>query len=183
MLEYEKPVPTELATIIGDAIHNLRSTLDILASDVVRLNGQSNQGVYFPFAQRAADLDRQIKDKKFNRAHPDAVKLLRSFKPYPEGNKLLRALHELDIQDKHQALIPCAHAARTQPYTLMYGGHPNQIPGWDSIIPYDGWTMLMIPTINNISLGSEISASFSLAFDGDTSLAGGELVSTLSRPP
>src|SRR4051812_23343713 len=33
--------PIYLAAILGDAIHNLRSALDLLATDLVRLNGQS----------------------------------------------------------------------------------------------------------------------------------------------
>jgi hypothetical protein len=40
-----------LSLALGDAIHNLRTALDLLACDVVRLNEKSTKGVYFPFRQ------------------------------------------------------------------------------------------------------------------------------------
>ena len=46
-----------------------------------------------------------IKEKNFHRAGPDAVALLKKFEPYRGGNNLLRGLHDLDIEDKHKALI------------------------------------------------------------------------------
>src|SRR5215207_1855814 len=42
--------PEELSAIFGDAIHNLRVALDIMANDVVALCGTVPKGVYFPFA-------------------------------------------------------------------------------------------------------------------------------------
>ena len=32
--------------------------------------------------------------------------LVRALQPYPDGNLLLRAIHDLDIEDQHRALIP-----------------------------------------------------------------------------
>jgi hypothetical protein len=43
-------VPLEWSAIIGNAIHDLRSALDLLACDLVRITGKSTKGVYFPFA-------------------------------------------------------------------------------------------------------------------------------------
>jgi hypothetical protein len=41
----------DIPLVIGDAVHNLRSALDLLACDLVRLiPGKSDQGVAFPFA-------------------------------------------------------------------------------------------------------------------------------------
>ena len=40
--------PEMLSTMIGDAIHNLRSSLDLLACELVRLNGASRR----PFSVR-----------------------------------------------------------------------------------------------------------------------------------
>jgi hypothetical protein len=94
-----------LGAIIGDAIHNMRTSLDLMAAELVRLKGFSDHNVYFPFSDNAARLDDAIKSKNFDKAGEDAVNLLRSFEPYKEGNKLLRALHDLDIRDKHRALV------------------------------------------------------------------------------
>jgi hypothetical protein len=102
-------VPKTFSTIIGDAIHNLRTALDLMMCDLVRLNGRSAKGVYFPFAERPEHLDMMIREKKADRASPEVVELIRSMKPYRQGNRALRAIHDLDIVDKHQALIPIAH--------------------------------------------------------------------------
>lgn len=91
--------------ILGDAIHNLRTALDTMAAELARRNDKSDKGVHFPFAGSAAGLEEQITAKKFDRAGDDAVKLLRQFAPYKGGNERLRALHDLDIEDKHCGLL------------------------------------------------------------------------------
>lgn len=105
-----QPVPKKVQMAAGDAIHNLRSALDIMAGDVVQASGQSRKGVYFPFAGGAAELDGQIKQKQFHRAAPEAINLLKSLEPYKGGNIALRALHDLDVTDKHNFIIPSAQA-------------------------------------------------------------------------
>jgi hypothetical protein len=95
--------------IVGDAVHNLRTSLDLMASEMARINSQSDSDVYFPFASNADQFEMVIKSRKFDRAGEDAVALLKSFAPYRGGNERLRALHDLDIQDKHKALVPTGH--------------------------------------------------------------------------
>ncbi|MCR8961127.1 hypothetical protein M0765_026385 [Variovorax sp. S2] len=95
----------DAAAILGDAIHNLRASLDLMASELARINKESDKGVYFPFAESVDALDGQIKDKKFLRAGTDAVTLLKKFAPYKDGNVRLRAIHDLDVADKHRAIL------------------------------------------------------------------------------
>lgn len=97
--------PRFLPAIVGDAIHNLRTSLDVMACEVVRLNKDSDKGVYFPFADSPEQLEEAIKSKKMNRASTEAIDLVRQLKPYRGGNTALRAVHDLDIQDKHQGII------------------------------------------------------------------------------
>lgn len=106
-------VPPELAPIVGDIVHNLRSSLDVLACELVRLNGGNDKGVYFPFSNSKDELENMIADKKFDRAAPKVVDLLRSLKPYKEGDAALRYIHDLDIEDKHKTLIPVAGYIRS----------------------------------------------------------------------
>src|SRR5215213_6267152 len=100
--------------IAGDAIHNLRTSLDLMASELARLNGQPDADVYFPFAASADKFEGVIKSRNFDRAGDDAVALLRTFAPYRGGNELLRALHDLVIQDKHKTLVPTGSAMSFQ---------------------------------------------------------------------
>jgi hypothetical protein len=99
------PVPDVLSTILGDVVHNLRAALDLMASELCRRNGQSDKDAYFPFAEREADLNKMVKRKNFHLAGEAAVRLLHEYAPYTGGNLELRALHDLDIQDKHRTLI------------------------------------------------------------------------------
>jgi hypothetical protein len=95
----------EPGAIVGDAVHNIRTALDLMASELARRNHQSDKSVYFPFANSEDELPQQIKSKNFERCGQAAVTLLKSIAPYHGGNTLLRALHDLDVQDKHKALI------------------------------------------------------------------------------
>jgi hypothetical protein len=105
-MDVTTPVPEIISAIIGDIIHNLRAALDLAACDLVRLRNGSDKGVYFPFCDNPEELDDMIRRRHFKRAGPEAVALLRDLRPYRNGNTALRAIHDLDIQDKHQALIP-----------------------------------------------------------------------------
>jgi len=50
--------PYYLPLIIGDVIHNLRTALDILACELVQLNGGNADDVYFPFCDEGIILMR-----------------------------------------------------------------------------------------------------------------------------
>ncbi|MBR7540431.1 hypothetical protein KC221_30040, partial [Mycobacterium tuberculosis] len=43
-------LPETVSATIGDAIHNLRASLDLMAADMALRNGQSTKGLSFPFA-------------------------------------------------------------------------------------------------------------------------------------
>lgn len=100
------PLSDEFGAAVGDVIHNLRAALDLLASEAAKRQSGDNKGVYFLFAKSAEELEKQIKLKKFTKASPEAVQIVQELKPYIGGNVYLRAIHDLDIQDKHQQLIP-----------------------------------------------------------------------------
>jgi hypothetical protein len=101
-------VPLEFSAILGDSIHNLRAALDLLACELVRLNHQNDDDVYFPFANSAADFPPMLARRHMDRSSPQVQALLHSLKPYRGGDDELRAIHDLDIVDKHQMLIPAA---------------------------------------------------------------------------
>src|SRR5882724_11306422 len=52
-----KGLPPDVGPIIGDVIHNLRAVLDLMAVELVGLNGGNTNNVYFPFCNSAADLE------------------------------------------------------------------------------------------------------------------------------
>ncbi len=79
-----KAPPLALSTVIGDVVHNLRAALDLMACDLVRLNGGNVKGVYFPFANSAEEFPGQIKAKNLDRAGEDVVSLITRLLPVQE---------------------------------------------------------------------------------------------------
>lgn len=114
-----RPIGLLPGAIVGDCVHNLRSALDLMSSELARLNAKNDKNVHFPVAQTKEGLLEQIQKKNFNKCGPDAVALLKTIAPYPGGNDRLRALHDLDLRDKHAALIPHGSLAQVkgQAYT------------------------------------------------------------------
>jgi hypothetical protein len=150
--------PEEISAIVGDVIHNLRTALDLMACDMVRAAEQSDKDVYFPFSNSAQELDEMILRRHFDRAGADAVALLQSIQPYRNGNAALRVIHDLDVHDKHRALI----------LNVMCVASPV-VQMWDD----DG---TMNPrVIGNPSCPTEIK----LAFPGEISSQPRELIPTL----
>lgn len=169
----KEPVLPTWAPIIGDIVHNLRAALDLMACDVVRLAepNAAMDSVYFPFAKTAGDLDKMI-EKRFGDAPDEAKDLVRHFKPYPGGNDVLRGIHELDIIDKHQALLP----------TAGYIRHPTGgvSPG-DLTTPSEPVKGFFDPHQRpGIALGVS-PVEFSLVFPNQGPFEGRELIPTLEN--
>ncbi|RYD59958.1 MAG: hypothetical protein EOP60_00590 [Sphingomonadales bacterium] len=168
--------PIGIPTIIGDAVHNLRCSLDLLASDVVRLNGKEPADVYFPFARDAAGLEVMIKKKHMDRAPPAAVDLVRQVRPYRGGNLLLRTIHDLDIADKHQALIPAASIIQTPESVSQFELFELKL-GVES----GGRVYITQPMTDTwlAELGDDMAVPLKLLFPDDTPFAERELITGL----
>lgn len=105
ILRQTKEIPEEILTLVGDAVHNIRSALDHLVCALARLNGTNNvNDIHFPFNKIANEFPaRHAKETKKLRSRD--ADLIAALKPYPGGNDLLYAVHEVDISDKHRALV------------------------------------------------------------------------------
>jgi len=104
LIDIKEP-PREIALIAGDAVHNLRSALDHLAYQLVLANGGTPlKQTCFPIFDDIAKYQRMDANKVrgMSQAARDAIDAV---KPYKDGNNALYTLHELDIADKHHALL------------------------------------------------------------------------------
>lgn len=101
-----RPVPSECPAIVGDAVHNIRSALDLVAWQLVEINGaQPSRDTCFPIVQSPPALFEQTLRRALNGAHPTALRLVRRLKPFAGGNVTLLQLHALDITDKHRLVL------------------------------------------------------------------------------
>jgi hypothetical protein len=174
-------VPVNLSGMIGDCVHNLRASLDLMACDLVRLNGKSDKGVYFPFSEDAADFDDMMKRRNLHRATPDVRDLIRSLEPYKGGNKALRAVHDLDIIDKHQTLIPAMQYVSSPPY--IAASPEGNVGGTVTVkmaVAGDGDPIANVPAMPGISPGDLLEIEdLTLVFPGEVPFAWTDILPTL----
>ncbi len=96
--------PPELALVAGDAAHNLRSSLDLLAWALYRrTNSGDGRHIYFPICESPEKYKTQAPGKIKGIGSTD-VTAINSLQPYGTGNDDLWGLHEMDIADKHRLL-------------------------------------------------------------------------------
>jgi hypothetical protein len=118
------PADAELA--VGDAIHNLRTALDLAVVEAVQFGGGSGNATHFPLCENADAIEDTIRWRKLHRASAEVQDLIRSLRPYKGGNDALRGLHDLDIRDKHRTLIEVAANVTTPVLrAVMTDGKPR----------------------------------------------------------
>lgn len=111
-------IPDELSMILGDAIHNLRSALDLVVFGMVGNKAPRPEAVQFPFASRVEALEATIKNRQVEFAGEKVVNAIKALKPYPGGDALLYGIHALDIADKHKLIVAVGRVTQ-MPADLM----------------------------------------------------------------
>lgn len=105
----DQPTRDTFAPILGDAVHNLRATLDLAFWSIMAPHVASpsdRKKLYFPIRETAEGLEFLIAKGVVQNAPKKVHDALRAIKPYPGGNDDLCGLHDLDITDKHKLILP-----------------------------------------------------------------------------
>lgn len=102
------PIPPAIASIIGDAVHNLRTVLDLATWEIVAPFGPKRpKSVQFPFVADKDRFEEALTSREIRRAGNKIVGAFRDLEPYPKGKgEQLWKFDALDIADKHKLLIP-----------------------------------------------------------------------------
>ncbi|MEZ7207098.1 hypothetical protein [Pseudoalteromonas sp. DY56-GL79] len=181
-LRVKHDIPMIFAAIIGDVIHNLRASLDLLATELVEHAGQDAKNVYFPFGNDADGLEQMIKKRRIDKAGQGVVDIVRDLKPYTGGNKLLRSLHDLDITDKHKSLVPVAHYAGIKNFQMNGASGPMlTIQNLHCGPIRDGMVLMSLPPVGNVRIGQSFNPSLKLCLDEDVIERDEELVETMHK--
>jgi hypothetical protein len=103
-----KPIPNDFSLILGDALHNLKSALDITINEIVffRLKVWDDHCRFTVSPTRDELVNRMKGGKIFKASVAVCNFLVDVVKPYKGGNDYIWALHRLNIEDKHRLLIP-----------------------------------------------------------------------------
>jgi hypothetical protein len=99
-------IPTDLALIAADAIHNMRSALDYLMAALALANGKSGGHPTFPICRNERLLMKRDALKSISLS---AQAFIKSVQPYASGCHVLWWLHQLDVIDKHRRLSILQH--------------------------------------------------------------------------
>lgn len=183
VIRVKEEIPEDISCYIGDVIHNLRAALDLLACDLVRRAGGSTKGVYFPFASGPNELEDAIVKRKIGRAGQDIVSIIRTMKPYTGGNKYLRAIHDLDIADKHIALIPVATYAGLKNFKIIssHGIESLSVENIRISPIKDGQCIISAPAAANVKPGQQLNAIVEMTFADGQPLSGEPVLKTLEK--
>jgi hypothetical protein len=122
-------IPDSFVGVLGDCLHNLRSSLDHLACQLARLQGDDFDRASFPVHKHRYNIGKNGSKKPCLdiNIRSDIRKRLNRIQPYqgtPIGRRLA-LLHDLDIRDKHRAMIVVAAAARGTTMRVVEGGYPT----------------------------------------------------------
>jgi hypothetical protein len=81
----KEPIPTQWSAIIGDILHNLRASLDLIACDLCRMTGGDPNdvaGVLYPFCKEKGDLSDTIHKRRLGRIGKEFREIIEQTKPY-----------------------------------------------------------------------------------------------------
>ncbi len=179
--------------IAGDAIHNLRSALDVLVYQLAfAKTSKHDASIKFPISESAKYFETRDLPK-VQAAGAATVKLLKKIKPYKGGNDDLYRLHRLDITDKHHVLLMVGSSVARARLLPTFGGVPAGIymdltlGGESRRYPLkDGAEIFRLPGFPNITVDRahmemDIEFAFEVAFGQGEILEGEPIIPTLHQ--
>jgi hypothetical protein len=111
-LKQEIPVPLALSLVAGDAIHNLRSVLDILIFSMIGDRARQPERVQFPFAKNHQRFVSALESREIELAGKNVLDALAALQPYGGGDDTFYGIHVLDVADKHKLILATTSAGR-----------------------------------------------------------------------
>ncbi len=172
-------LPEQIPLIVGDTLHNLRSAVDYVASELVRRANGPTKYIKFPVRKTREEVEGALRKGDIKIAHPDVIAcILDEIKPYKGGNDALLSLHEMDITDKHLLLIPVVSVAGL---THVYG-RAGGIRFEDCTFTVSGGGELGIARMpGDFELQSQGQPTFTIVFGRGQALQGQSVIPTLHQ--
>jgi hypothetical protein len=131
---FENKLPEEFDVLAGEIVFSLRSALDQLVCAIAAKEGQVEfKDFYFPFANSKEVFESKDTTRKVAKLSETARNILTGYAAYPEGNKFLWAINQLNLIDKHRQLIAVGAVAGNVTITggvFNSGVTLGDSPGW-----------------------------------------------------
>lgn len=175
IFEVRALMPDDLTLVLGDAIHNLRSSLDVLVNDAFCMQTGGDQRKQQFFLRR----DEQAFDKALSGnlpgAHKDLIEVVRSFQSFRQDAVWLERLCDFDIIDKHRTTLPVVgnpvfqNIKATQLHT---GGTMVQRFTPKNVSEIGSQPILSVDKRMNFQFSPNVTESFFFSIDNDLAAAG-----------
>jgi len=177
--EITQPLPDDVALIVGDAIHNLKSALDFAINDVVfEKTGKRSRHTKFPVYDSRSDLVVALNGGTIRPASETIANLLLDgIKPYKGGNDAIWAIHDLNIQDKHALLLPVIQIASLLDVCAEDERGNRILNG--SLITVTGRVSVSFAATTKIKITNHGKATFAIFFDKGLPVEGHNVIETL----
>lgn len=121
-IRFVEPVPSTFAVVVGDAVHNLRCSLDHMLWALIGWdNGTQDKHLKFPFRNNRENYKAACGGFKTPSAWIPGF--LEKFEAFPRGRgQVFCALNDLDNIDKHRAIQPLLRATTHPTFTVYREG-------------------------------------------------------------
>ena len=175
-------LPSEIPTIIGDAVHNLRVALDHLACDMVRHNGtEPGRHHGFPIHPDQSNFMGQVRSKLAG-ATDECINFVIDQKPYCDngGNRWIFDLATIDNDDKHIILTPTFRISHIRRMVVKNHGVPV-FTGNNIAVGGDGTINLLSLGLSNPEYETAIDEPPTIIFGNGCCLEGRPLVPMLRK--
>lgn len=139
--DFKSPLPLDdLALVIGDAIHNLKTAIDhgwhTLLSAFAPAVAQSRSSKFPVYDGDSHQLESGLRGVKIDTLCPPLFRfVVDDLRPYSEGgNSVLCIIHDLDIRDKHKLLVPLTRITAVVDAVLEdEAGHTTKGATWGTL--------------------------------------------------
>jgi hypothetical protein len=177
--EITKSLPPDISIVMGDALHNLHSALDLAISDVLfGHTGKRYSHLKFPVYPTKEAFESGIAGGKIKHAPKEIIALLKDvIKPYKGENDALWALHDLNITDKHIALVEIDQLSAMINIDAEDDRGNRIING--TLIVSTGHTLIPFASTREIQIKNQSKPAFNVLFSKGLPTEGKSVVPTL----
>ena len=172
-------IPESIPLRLGDAVHNLRSTLDYIAYEMVRSNGKTpTRDTHFPIGDPAKEHKPSFGKTAVKGMSVDAQRMIVMLQPNNSCDSTLWNLHSLDIADKHRLLVTAQLAS--QAWGVDAFGSGNDLYFDQNTAVREGYEIVNIPdsTFERQKL-DDFKLVLDIAFGDAEILQGQSIIETL----
>jgi hypothetical protein len=184
-------VPDKIAVSAGEIIHHLRCCFDHVIWALAAQNGLSPDArITFPVCITPEQFRKAVKNgiiKGVSESHRPVIEAIQPYRTDDATNSLLRAIHDLDIADKHRLLVVVTHTLVLGNTLTITKNDASPSSGFGIELPSisaggypwaieDGFEVHWVPLRGGPNPGFEMTTNSSIQISF-------ECVGTVERPP